>query len=508
MEVLSRARFLNGELIANFTTFTWKMTEKVDDHEYHAKMDGVEEDVHSRKRKGAKSVEEDGKENPAAPLNKRRPEGGDAEGPHDDKTPPPPAPVPLSLEDVMEAVRNIGESSNKTLASVGELGLDMKRLNEKVVNIDSKADQAAATASEAKSQVEELSEELQMLKRDVQRAVTMPITQQYKGELRDMRLQLEKQEGYSRRFNIIIQGIPENDDETENRLYVKVRSFLNNNVGITDIGFDICHRLGAKNNRGDERDCRVIVKFAYLRDRNRVWEARSTLKNSNYRLILDKPRSVKEREALSFKIVKAAQASPEFRSAKFQYGKVWLDGVGYDFEEFEFLPVQLRPAFVSSPRNDKVIVFFSRFSPLSNHYWAPFELEGRRYVTVEQFLARSRAVMVRRFGTAARAMSTNDAFEHKRMLNQMREDGKDDLWESGLDKILVPALYAKFSQNPLPKEFLMNTNDRTIGEASYDLQWGIGVDLCHHAVLNEKYWTGNNRQEKALMEVRRRLSLK
>lgn len=105
-------------------------------------------------------------------------------------------------------------------------------------------------------------------------------------------------------------------------------------------------------------------------------------------------------------------------------------------------------------------------------------------------------------------MATNDPYEHKRMLNAMREAGKQDLWESTLDNILVPALYAKFAQNPAPKEFLMNTEERKIGEATMDLSWGIGVDLRHPHVFDERYWTGNNRLGRALMEVRFRLSQK
>lgn len=103
-------------------------------------------------------------------------------------------------------------------------------------------------------------------------------------------------------------------------------------------------------------------------------------------------------------------------------------------------------------------------------------------------------------------MSTYDPTEHKRMLNKMKEVGKQDLWEETLNNILIPALYAKFTQNPVPKEFLMNTADRKIGEASYDSDWGIGVDLCHPNMLDERYWSGRNRLGKALMEVQQTLS--
>lgn len=54
----------------------------------------------------------------------------------------------------------------------------------------------------------------------------------------------------------------------------------------------------------------------------------------------------------------------------------------------------------------------------------------------------------------------------------------------------------------------MNTEERKIGEATMDLCWGIGVDIRHPNVLDERYLTVNNRLGKALMKVRFRLTQK
>lgn len=124
-----------------------------------------------------------------------------------------------------------------------------------MVASEATASQAAATASKAIEQVGKLREEIVPLKKGG--SDRFGEAQFYRVEMWDLHRQLETQEGYSRRFNLIIQGIPENDNENDDRLYVKVRSFINNNIGITDIGFDICHRLGLRGNRGDERDRRV-----------------------------------------------------------------------------------------------------------------------------------------------------------------------------------------------------------------------------------------------------------
>lgn len=72
-------------------------------------------------------------------------------------------------------------------------------------------------------------------------------------------------------------------------------------LGISSIQFDICHRLGPKTGCSERK---VIVKFAFLKDKKIIWEARSMIKNTRlYKIMQDKPKSVKEREALSFKIL-------------------------------------------------------------------------------------------------------------------------------------------------------------------------------------------------------------
>lgn len=100
---------------------------------------------------------------------------------------------------------------------------------------------------------------------------------------------------------------------------------------------------------------------------------------SLYRLVLDKPKATKEGEAMAFRVVKEAQRSSRFRNARFQSGKIWLDGTAYDPEEMDLLPTELTPAYISSPRSISAIVFFSRHSYLSNHYLANFTLEEITY---------------------------------------------------------------------------------------------------------------------------------
>lgn len=87
---------------------------------------------------------------------------------------------------------------------------------------------------------------------------------------------MERQEWYSRRYNIIIVGIPEPDNKSPHALAQKVSSCLANVLGLTSIRFNITQRLGPKIEKMERR---VIVKFLNLTDKQVVWEARHRLKN-------------------------------------------------------------------------------------------------------------------------------------------------------------------------------------------------------------------------------------
>lgn len=73
-------------------------------------------------------------------------------------------------------------------------------------------------------------------------------------------------------------------------------------------------------------------------------------------------------------------------------------------------------------------------------------------------------------------------------------------------QIVVAGNYAKFSQNKELEEFLLQTNERVLVEASpYDAIWGIGMSATTTGLENPATWKGQNLLGFALMEVRDRL---
>lgn len=70
----------------------------------------------------------------------------------------------------------------------------------------------------------------------------------------------------------------------------------------------------------------------------------------------------------------------------------------------------------------------------------------------------------------------------------------------------MEGLRGKFLQNPHLCDYLTNTGNLTIGEASTNPRWGIGMDLNNAEVLDGNKWleTGNL-LGRSLMKLRKEL---
>ena len=74
---------------------------------------------------------------------------------------------------------------------------------------------------------------------------------------------------------------------------------------------------------------------------------------------------------------------------------------------------------------------------------------------------------------------------------------------------MIEGNYLKFSQNPHLRNYLINTGNRILVEASpYDRIWGIGISEKDAVQETPNNWRGLNLLGFALMEVRDRLQEK
>lgn len=102
-------------------------------------------------------------------------------------------------------------------------------------------------------------------------------------------------------------------------------------------------------------------------------------------------------------------------------------------------------------------------------------------------------------------MSTDDPVDHSRCLREMRDDSNDGRWRDSLIDLLDASLLEKFAKNKIPREFLIATEMRVIGEATTDSFWGIGMNIGDRRIFNRSVWANGNVLGKALMSVRSQL---
>ena len=145
-------------------------------------------------------------------------------------------------------------------------------------------------------------------------------------------------------------------------------------------------------------------------------------------------------------------------------------------------------------------------SCFSQWYDAPFEIAGVTYNTAEHYMMAHKARIFSDFGMEEKIIAANSPAEAKKLGRQV--NGFDEqVWIKHRSSIVVEANIAKFSQHPQLKEFLLNTKNRILVEASpVDRIWGIGLAADDPAAEDPNLWKGLNLLGFALMEVRAHLS--
>jgi len=138
-----------------------------------------------------------------------------------------------------------------------------------------------------------------------------------------------------------------------------------------------------------------------------------------------------------------------------------------------------------------------------SQWWlSSFEVDKVIYKTAEHWMMAKKAELFKDDQVLAKIIKANSPAEAKKLGREVK-NYNETLWLAARFDIVKEGNYHKFSQNSDLKNFLINTNDRVLVEASpVDAIWGIGMAGDHKDVLNPEKWKGLNLLGFALMEVR------
>ncbi|MFH0333937.1 NADAR family protein [Clostridium perfringens] len=138
----------------------------------------------------------------------------------------------------------------------------------------------------------------------------------------------------------------------------------------------------------------------------------------------------------------------------------------------------------------------------SQWYLSDFTVNGVLYNCAEKYMMAEKARLFKDYETLEEILSAENQKEIKDLGRKIK-NFNEELWNREKYEIVKRGNLAKFSQNENLKEFLLNTGDKIIVEASpYDSIWGIGMGAKDENIEYPTAWKGENLLGFAIMEVR------
>lgn len=142
---------------------------------------------------------------------------------------------------------------------------------------------------------------------------------------------------------------------------------------------------------------------------------------------------------------------------------------------------------------------------LSNWYLFDFKVNEVKYSSMEQFMMYKKAIRFQDIEKAQQILSTNDVALIKEYGRQVK-GYNDSIWCGVRQMVVYQGLLAKFSQNNILCNKLLQTHNDILAECAVkDRVWGIGLSMNDPERLDLAKWRGQNLLGYTLMMVREEL---
>ena len=130
---------------------------------------------------------------------------------------------------------------------------------------------------------------------------------------------------------------------------------------------------------------------------------------------------------------------------------------------------------------------------------------GVTYNSTEQYMMAHKALLMNDHDMYSKIMESNDPRTIKYAYGRNVKNFDQKLWDEHKFDIVYQGNLLKFSQNTYYRNYLINTGDTIIVEASpTDTIWGIGLSI--EDAVRGLGWRGENLLGKAIMKVREKIS--
>ena len=297
-----------------------------------------------------------------------------------------------------------------------------------------------------------------------------------------------KHEAYSRRNNVVIEGVREHTNEDCVDI---VADICNSVLNLPDMHryIDKAHRYGYKKTTGPRS---IIVRFIYHQDAELVLTRSGNARAAGLRLSPDYPKEIKREHILLDKIHRLALR--DGRSTKLKGNRLYYNGKTYSIYDVHTAGLDI--GRIAERKEGKKMKFYGRFSKFSNFYPVELSYKDKRFSSAEQLYQYRRAENVNDRSLAIEILLANDPADCKALAKHIPEDRERDL---GIMRDIVEQ---KFSQAPFKLE-LQKTGTSELMECNpYDRYWGTGR---HMDERDSTTVIGENHLGKLLQEYRGRI---
>ena len=429
-----------------------------------------------------------------------------------------------TIKDSMAQVADsINESINAMHASINSMNSRFDTLVKDVTVALSKAEAAQVMAKANSTEITAIRSEMVEFKLECDRKCNDACgevrelraeCQSLRAENIDLKSQTNNLETYSRRDNLIIYGIPEQNGETASQCEASVRALFVNKLQLTvqeadGIAFVRCHRLYRPRKNITKP---IIVRFSSFKDREHIWTKKKMLTDKTVNIGEDFPKSIAYKRRKLFPVFAKAKKLPALANMKVSL-KADVLSIGdrkYTVDTLGELQGELSMRNFNERSDNKVVVMggiFSDFHPLSNFFKVPMVHRSRKYSSVEQAYQHLKSLQFKDQETAAKIMRTTDPGEAKRLSFGIKNFVQDQ-WDGNREDIMLQLIRAKFSQNTVLADELLATGNKKIGESGKHPYFAVGLSITSKDILKQNLWTGQSKLGSILMTVRDELKSK
>lgn len=259
---------------------------------------------------------------------------------------------------------------------------------------------------------------------------------------------------------------------------------------------DMAYRIGSTNNSHRVRDLVVTLKFNKLRQM--VMDAKSFVKKGGINFFVSEYLT-NDAKTLRAKLKTIAVGAKSLGyETKLSGNKISIGKETYTAEELNSLPSTILDESKQQRIVTDGIAYKGDSSIFSNFFPSTIIVDDVEFVSVEQYFQYTKAISCKAEHLAMKIKSKSSPWYAKAV--GKRVDVTDD-WNKESMEVLYRGVYAKFDQNSLLKQKLLQTVGQNLYEATTDPYWGCGIDL-----ISPKWesgdWNGNNVGGKIVMKVR------